>query len=47
MTCRACYEDRGVNVDLRDLGTTFDNRSVEAKLNYECPECGHKVNLGL
>ena len=46
-TCRMCWEDRGTNIDLVDMGTTFDNRSVETKLYYACPNCGHEVKLGL
>jgi hypothetical protein len=46
-TCLPCYTGRGVNVDLELVEIQYDNRSVEAKLYYVCPDCRHEVKGGL
>lgn len=46
-TCLGCWERTGTNIDLVELTTTFDNRSVEVKTTYQCPECMNAVRISL
>ena len=46
MTCRYCWEERQANV-LLVTNVTFDNRSVEAVLTAQCPECEYSSTMKL
>ena len=45
MTCRRCWEESQINVGLQVTSIVYDNRSVETKLAYACPLCGHRTGV--